>query len=518
MASQRNTIESSRADRCTLDLLQHSYAQSKAEAERANNELGDAMAKLQGAEARIQELTVQNAHLSNTLVTVSSEFQRKSEHVEVQAKAAADAYKQKTDALELEVLRLTECNTMLAAGKILAEQGGHRAMLQSLPESSNKPSDDGDLSRFMSASMDMTKDTILATEHDDEANRGETGDANGRPTGVQQRRRHHNHLRKEQMQDPGKGEEDEDNPPGLLQQQNDGEQARDQLNASENGRPSPGVARDEAVHVRQFEQKLETMEGQIVAGVRQLEQRLETMESQIVAEARRQRAPDGTGPDVPVQQSSSLQAQHTEQLTMRVEDAVQAGGLRDDVAGEEEDFITRFKWGREAGCVVIGTLAGAYVGGQSLEAEGHRHPSKEGLYVFAVHDGSGDTKLVGANMSSLEPETASLRSDHHRVAKGLVDVSRGSAVVDAYDSAAKAMHGQTHRVMRLGFRQKRASEGASADCAAGSSLAESQRRQIGDLEAKNQMLALLGALVVVLDLSPDGMCALVRVRGPCALS
>lgn len=474
IASQRNTIESSRAERTTLDLLQHSYALSKAEAERANNELGDAMAKLQGVEARIQELTVQNGHLSSTLVTVSSEFQRRSEHLEVQAKEAADAYKQKTDALKLEVLRLTECNTMLAAEKILAEQGGQRAMLQSLPVSSNKPSD-ADLSMSMSAPMDMTDDdTMMATdpEQDDEASRDETWDASRRSTAVQQRGRQHDHLRKKTELDPGTGEEGEDSPPGLLQEQDDGGPACDHLNASQDGRPSPGVARDEAAQVWQLEQKLTSVEARLL-----------------------QRVPDRAWSDGPVHQASSRQAQHTEQLTMRVEDAVQVGGLRDNLAWEEEDFISRFKWGMEAGWVLIGTLAGEYVGGQSLEAQGHRHPGKEGLYVFAVHDGSGDTKLVGANMSSLEPETASLRSDHHRVAKGLVDVSRGSDVVDAYDRAAKAMHGHTHRVMRLSFRQNCAGGQRNfADCAASSSCAESQRRQIGDLEAKNQMLELLGVL------------------------
>jgi len=154
---------------------------------------------------------------------------------------------------------------------------------------------------------------------------------------------------------------------------------------------------------------------------------------------------------------------------------------------------------RPANFDVVGTLSGAYVSRRSIDARGHPHPTQAGLCIFAVHDDSGDTKMVGANLSSHDPETACMFSDHHRVVNGLVDLTNSSAVVAAWEGARREMIGKTHTVMRIRFGERR--EGARADSdAAVAGLAERQAREIAELEAKNQMFALLGWLLCYSDL------------------
>lgn len=111
---------------------------------------------------------------------------------------------------------------------------------------------------------------------------------------------------------------------------------------------------------------------------------------------------------------------------------------------------------------VFGTLSGAYINSRAIEVRGHPHPTDEGLCIFAAHDGTGETKMVGANLSSYDAEKATLRSDHHRIDPGLVDLFDTRAVVAAYESARRELAGQTHTVMEVKFGEGRlAARGAS---------------------------------------------------------
>ena len=57
-----------------------------------------------------------------------------------------------------------------------------------------------------------------------------------------------------------------------------------------------------------------------------------------------------------------------------------------------------------SGFILTGTMSGAYVSGMTCDnVQGYSHPIEEGVWVFAMHDESGDTKLVGAKVQSLDP-------------------------------------------------------------------------------------------------------------------
>ena len=97
-----------------------------------------------------------------------------------------------------------------------------------------------------------------------------------------------------------------------------------------------------------------------------------------------------------------------------------------------------------------GTLSGLYVSNKTIDnILGFPHPSSAGLYVFATHDGSGNTKMVGAHVVTLDVSAATMVSNHHRVALGEVNLADVKAVISAYDAALKGGEGKEHRIINV---------------------------------------------------------------------
>jgi hypothetical protein len=97
-----------------------------------------------------------------------------------------------------------------------------------------------------------------------------------------------------------------------------------------------------------------------------------------------------------------------------------------------------------------GTLSGPYVSNKTIDnILGFPHPSSAGLYVFATHDGSGNTKMVGAHVVTLDVSAATMVSNHHRVAEGEVNLADVKAVISAYDAALKEGEGKEHRIINV---------------------------------------------------------------------
>ena len=98
-------------------------------------------------------------------------------------------------------------------------------------------------------------------------------------------------------------------------------------------------------------------------------------------------------------------------------------------------------------------MSGAYVSGKTIDnVLGYVHPQIEGLYIFAAHDGSGDTKMVGASITTFDASEATMKSDHHRVAQGLINLGDAAAVVAAYDSGGKGWEGQQHTISNVTWK------------------------------------------------------------------
>ena len=78
-------------------------------------------------------------------------------------------------------------------------------------------------------------------------------------------------------------------------------------------------------------------------------------------------------------------------------------------------------------------MSGAYVSGKIINIiiRAYLHPEIEGLHIFTAHDGSDDTKMVGANIATFDRREATIKSQHHRVAQGLMNLSDAVAVVAA---------------------------------------------------------------------------------------
>jgi len=97
-----------------------------------------------------------------------------------------------------------------------------------------------------------------------------------------------------------------------------------------------------------------------------------------------------------------------------------------------------------------GTLSGSYVSNKTIDnILGFPHPSSAGLYVFATHDGSGNTKMVGAHVVTLDVSAATMVSNHHRIAEGEVNLADVEAVISAYDGALKGGEGKEHTIMNV---------------------------------------------------------------------
>ena len=118
---------------------------------------------------------------------------------------------------------------------------------------------------------------------------------------------------------------------------------------------------------------------------------------------------------------------------------------------------------RDSKPTYMGSMRGVYVNKQSFQGvRGVAHPKEDGVVIFAVDDGSGGTKLVGANTntlgSSVPPATkeaasrgeSTMSGDHHRIAKGLIDLKNDAAVIAAYDSAEIGpFQGQQHTISNV---------------------------------------------------------------------
>ena len=104
IAAHLCTIQGLQAEKATWQLLQHTYVHCKSESERAARDLAGALADLEEERKKVKALQAQNSQLVNTLVTVSSECQRKNERAELEMHNEAARLQQKMQALGLEVV------------------------------------------------------------------------------------------------------------------------------------------------------------------------------------------------------------------------------------------------------------------------------------------------------------------------------------------------------------------------------------------------------------------------------